>query len=80
MLTATGIRTQDCTGGTECLSLTPGNHSVCASRTLWFDQKIPPIRREPMMNGFLSLNAWISYVPHIGYSVKAGGYRIVPIH
>ena len=38
-----------CTGGTECLSCTPGSHSACAIRTLLgFDRKILSIRKEPM--------------------------------
>ena len=40
-----------CTGGTECLSHTPGSHSVCAVRTpLGVDQKILSIRKEPMLS------------------------------
>ena len=47
-----------CTGGTECLSRTPCSHSVCAIRTpLGVNQKILSIRKEPMLSGFLSLNA-----------------------
>ena len=38
-----------CTGGTECLSRTPGSHSVCAVRTpLGINWKIISIRKEPM--------------------------------
>ena len=40
----------------NCLSLTPGSHSVCAIRTLLgVDWKIPSIKREPILSGFLSL-------------------------
>ena len=47
-----------CTGGTECLSHTPGSHSVCAIRLqLEVDQKIFSVRKEPMLSGFLTLNA-----------------------
>ena len=46
-----------CTGGTECLSRTPGSHSVCAIRTpLEVDRKILSIRKESMLSGFLTLN------------------------
>ena len=55
-----------CTGGTECLSRTPGSHSVCAVRTpLGVDRKILSIRKEPMLSGFLTLNAQ-SILPHAG--------------
>ena len=38
----------------QCLSRTPGSHSVCAVRTpLGIDQKIVSIRKEPM-SGFLT--------------------------
>ena len=47
-----------CTGGTECLSHTPGSQSVCAVRTpLGVDWKILSIRKEPILSGFLTLNA-----------------------
>ena len=47
-----------CTGGTECLSCTPGSHSVFVIRTpLRVDQKFLFIRREPMLSGLLTLNA-----------------------
>ena len=47
-----------CTGGTECLSRTPGSHSVWAVRTLLgVDRKILSFRKEPMLRGFLTLNA-----------------------
>ena len=53
-----------CTGGTECLSRTPGRHSVCAIRTLLgVDRKILPIRKEPVQSGFLTPNAQ-SILPH----------------
>ena len=46
-----------CTSGTECLSRTPGSHSVCAVRTpLGVDRKILSIRKEPMLSGLLTLN------------------------
>ena len=46
-----------CTGGTECLSRTPGSHSVCAVRTpLGVDQKIFSIRKELMLSGLFTLN------------------------
>ena len=55
-----------CTGGTECLSCTPGSHSVCAVRTpLGVNRKILSIRKEPMLSGFLTLNAQ-SLLPHAG--------------
>ena len=57
-----------CTGGTECLSRTstPGTHSVCAIRTLLgVDWKILSIRKEPMLSGFLIVNAQ-SILPHAG--------------
>ena len=42
-----------CTGGTECLSRTPGSHSVCAVRTLLgVDRKILSVRKEPMLSCF----------------------------
>ena len=38
-----------CTGGTECLSYTPGSHSAYAVRTpLGINRKIISIRKEPM--------------------------------
>ena len=53
-----------CTGGTECLSHTPGSHSVCAIRTpLGVDRKILPIKKEPWLSDFLTLNAQ-SILPH----------------
>ena len=56
-----------CTGGTECLSHTPSNHSVCTVCTittlLGINRKILSIRREPMLSGFLTLNAQ-SILPH----------------
>ena len=43
------------TGGTECLSHTPGSYSVCAVRTpLGVDRKILSVRKEPMLSGFFS--------------------------
>ena len=55
-----------CTGGTECLSRTHGSHSVCAVRTLLgVDRKIVSIRKEPMLSGFLTLNAE-SILPNTG--------------
>ena len=40
------------------LNRTLGSHSVCAVRTLLgVDWKILSIRKEPMLNGFLTLNA-----------------------
>ena len=42
----------------KCLSLTPGSHSACAVSTpLGVDQKILSIGKEPMLSGFLTLNA-----------------------
>ena len=47
-----------CTGGTECLSCTPGSHSACAVRTpLGVDWKVLFIRKEPCWVVFLTLNA-----------------------
>ena len=47
-----------CTGGTECLSHTPGSHSACAIRTpLGVDWKILSIRKESMLSVFLTRNA-----------------------
>ena len=44
---------QSCTGGTECFSRTPGNHSEYAIRTLLgVDRKILSISKEPMLSGF----------------------------
>ena len=55
-----------CSGGTECLSRTPGSHSACAVRTpLGVDWKILSIRKEPMLSGFLTLNAQ-SILPYAG--------------
>ena len=55
-----------CTGGTECLSHTPGSHSACAVRILFgVDQKILSIRIESMLSGFLILNAQ-RILPHAG--------------
>ena len=55
-----------CTGGIECLSHTPGSHSVCAVRTpLGVDRKILSIRKELMLSGFLTLNAQ-TILPHAG--------------
>ena len=54
-----------CTGGTECLSHTPGSHSACTVRTrLGVDRKILPIRKEPMLI-FFTLNAQ-SILSHAG--------------
>ena len=48
---------------TECLSRTPGSHSVCAVRTpLGVDRKILSIRKEPMLSGLLSLNAQSKFI------------------
>ena len=42
----------------KCLSLTPGSHSACAVSTpLGVDQKILSVGKEPMLSGFLTLNA-----------------------
>ena len=43
----------------KCFSCIPGNHSVCAVRTRegLTMQKILSVIREPMLSGFLSLNA-----------------------
>ena len=42
-----------CSGGTECLSRTPGSHSVCAVRTpLGVNRKILSVRKEPMLSVF----------------------------
>ena len=47
-----------CTGSIECLSCTPGSHSVCAVRIpLGVDQKFLSIKREPMLSDLLTLNA-----------------------
>ena len=47
-----------CTGGTECLTRTPGSRSVCALRTQFgINRKILSVRKEPMLSGFLTLNA-----------------------
>ena len=55
-----------CTSDTECLSHTPGSHSVCAIGTpLGADRKILSIRKEPMLSGLLTLNAQ-SILPHAG--------------
>ena len=61
-----------CTGGTECLSRTPGSHSVCAVRTpLGVDWKILSIRKEPMLSGF----------SHSKYSkVRVGGCPVAVAH
>ena len=51
-----------CAGGTECLSCTPGSHSVCAVRSpLGVDRQILSIRKEPILSGFLTLNAHGTY-------------------
>ena len=55
-----------CTGGTECLSHTPGSHSACAVRILLgVDQKILSIKIESMLSEFLILNAQ-RILPHAG--------------
>ena len=61
-----------CKGGTECLSRTPGNHSLCAIRTLLgVDRKILSIRKEPMLSGFLTLNAHFHlFSPHNIYNIQ----------
>ena len=42
-----------CTGDTECLSHTPGSHSVCAVKTLLgVNQKNLSIMKEPMLKEF----------------------------
>ena len=47
-----------CAGGTECLSRTPGSHSVCAIRTPVRGQPYNSLHQEkPMLSGFLTLNA-----------------------
>ena len=49
--TLTILSNMYCTGGTECLSCTPGNHSTCALRTpLGVDWKILSIRTEIYCN------------------------------
>ena len=43
------------TGGTECLSRTPGSHSACAIRTPFVvdpDRNILSIRKKTMLSGF----------------------------
>ena len=60
-----------CTGGTECLSRTPGSHSACAIRTpLGVDWEILFVRKELMLSGFLTLNAE-SILPQAG---NCGGW------
>ena len=50
-----------CTGGTDCLSRTPGIYSVCAIRTqLRVNLKIPSIRKEPMLSGLSHSKCWVS--------------------
>ena len=47
-----------CTGGTECLSRTPGSHSVCAVRTpLGVDRKFSLSGKNPCWVVFVTLNA-----------------------
>ena len=47
-----------CTDGAECLSRTPGSHSACVVRTpSGVNRKIVSVRKEPMLSGFLTLNA-----------------------
>ena len=55
-----------CTGGTDCLSRTPGNHRQNTVRG-W--RKILSIKREPMLNSFLTLNAQ-SILPHTGNTFR----------
>ena len=44
-----------CSGGTECLSHTPGSHSVCAVRTpLGVNWKILSVRKKLMLSAFFS--------------------------
>ena len=58
-----------CTNGAEYLSHTSDSHSVCAMRTLLgVDWKILYIRKEPMLNGFLTLGAQ-NILPHTGLVV-----------
>ena len=52
------------TGGTGCLSHTPGSHSVCAVKTsLGIKQKIPSISRDPMLSeDFLRVSSCLAVV------------------
>ena len=66
-----------CTGGTECLSRTPGSQSVCAVRTpLGVDRKILSDRKAPMLSGFLTLNAQRILHYFLAWSKMVWAFRV----
>ena len=66
-----------CTGGTKCLSCTPGSQSVCAVRTpLGVDRKILSDRKAPMLSGFLTLNAQRILHYFLAWSKMVWAFRV----
>ena len=62
-----------CTGDTSCR---PGNHSVCAVRTVYrIDQKSLSIRKKPMHAEWFSHSKCLELLPHVAVKRFWGGIR-----